>query len=258
MMTEPATCRSMWPVAASDGRNGRQLLHVGLAGRTTASKEGTCDNGLSMAAGSPHRVSSVISDNWKFFQAFLRSPRIVASVIPSSSPAVRRVVRTADPAAANVVVELGGGTGCMTRALLEAMSPEGRLLVIERMAEFIPALGRIADERLQVVHGCASAIRAELAACGHPQADVIISGIPFSTLPRVLAAEIAREVHRALRPGGMFIAYQFNDRVADYTRPLMGAPEIEFVLYNVPPVRLFTWRKAVPAFEESRLAGMGA
>lgn len=202
-------------------------------------------------------MSSPISDNWKFFQAFLRSPRVVASVIPSSSLAVRRVVRTAEPEAAKVVVELGGGTGCMTRALLQAMAPEGRLLVFERMADFIPALDRIADERLQVVHGCASSIRAELATRGYPAADLVISGIPFSTLPEILAGEIAAEIHAALRPGGCFIAYQFNDRVVDYTRPLMGAPDVEFVLYNVPPVRLFTWRKQAPAVPDRRIIGIG-
>ncbi|HEX7718348.1 MAG TPA: hypothetical protein VF389_00960, partial [Woeseiaceae bacterium] len=46
-----------------------------------------------------------------------------------------------------------------------------------------------------------------------------------------------------LAPGGVFVAYQFTDRVAEYTRPVMGKPAIEFELCNVPPLRLFTWRK---------------
>jgi phospholipid N-methyltransferase len=189
-------------------------------------------------------VTSSLHENWKFFQAFLKSPRVVASVIPSSPVAVRRAVRAIDPAQARVVVELGAGTGCMTRALLDALPTSSRLIVIERTAEFIPTLTAIRDERLEVVHGCASNIGAEVRRLGYEAADAVISGIPFSTLPQALASRIAAEIHAVLAPGGRFVAYQFNKRVADYARPLMGLPEVEFVFRNVPPVRLFTWRKA--------------
>lgn len=188
-------------------------------------------------------MTTLPNHNWTFFQAFLKAPRVVASVIPSSPVAVRRAVRAMDPASAGVVVELGGGTGCITRSLLESMPGASRLIVIERTAEFIPALRAIPDERLEVVHGCASAIGAEVERLGYASADAVISGIPFSTLPEGLAAEIAAEVHAVLAPGGRFVAYQFNDRVASYMRPLLGTPEVELVLRNVPPLRVFTWRK---------------
>jgi phospholipid N-methyltransferase len=183
------------------------------------------------------------SENWIFFQAFLKSPRVVASVIPSSSFLERRVITAADPATASVVVELGAGTGGTTRSLLKAMGPQARLLAIERTADFVENLQRINDIRLDVVHGCASSIGAELKRRGYPAADAVISGIPFSTLPEVLAAEIVTAVHGALGPGGRFVAYQFTDRVADYAQPVMGTPEVEHELYNVPPLRVFTWRK---------------
>ena len=182
-------------------------------------------------------------DNWTFFQAFLRSPQVVASVIPSSSFVERRVVRAADATRARVLVELGGGTGGITRALLKAMDPQSSLLVLERTARFVDKLRAINDPRLDVVHGCASSIGAELQSRGLGAADAVISGIPFSTMPKPLASEIVAAVHDALAPAGVFVAYQFTDRVADYTRPVMGKPAIEFELCNVPPLRLFTWRK---------------
>jgi phospholipid N-methyltransferase len=155
----------------------------------------------------------------------------------------RRVVAAADLATASVVVEFGAGTGGITRSLLNAMGPQARLLVLERTPEFVRNLQLIDDTRLCVVHGCASSIGAELERRGYPAADAVISGIPFSTLPEALGAEIAAAVHAALGPGGRFVAYQFTDRVADYVRPLMGAPVIEHELRNIPPLRVFTWRK---------------
>lgn len=198
------------------------------------------------------------NQNWTFFQAFLKSPRVVASVIPSSPFLVRRIVKAADPAAASVVVELGGGTGGTTRAMLKAMGPQAKMLVIERTAEFIDTLDRIDDPRLEVVHGCASTVGEELTQRGLTAADVVISGIPFSTMPPELAEEIIAAVYRALAPGGRFVAYQFSDRVADYARPVMGSPAVEFEFVNVPPIRLFIWRKDSAAPAIRRLNGARA
>lgn len=184
------------------------------------------------------------SDNWTFFQAFLKAPRVVAALMPSSSVLEQRVIRAADATTASVVVEFGGGTGGITRSLLKAVGPEAHLLVIERTAGFIAHLERIEDNRLEVVHGCASSIGAELKRGGYAAADVVVSGIPFSTLPTILASDIVNAVHEALAPGGRFVAYQFSDRVADYFRPVMGEPEVQHELRNLPPVRIFTWRKA--------------
>jgi phosphatidylethanolamine/phosphatidyl-N-methylethanolamine N-methyltransferase len=183
------------------------------------------------------------SASWKFFQAFVRSPRVVASLLPSSPFLERRLVRSADLANAEVAVELGSGTGGTTRALLGAISPRARLMAIERTAEFAQALAEFDDERLTVVHGCASTIGTELARHGLECADAVVSGIPFSTLPPELAEDIVRQIHRVLRPGGRFVAYQLSRRVADYARPVFGSPHVEHELRNVPPLRVFTWRK---------------
>lgn len=198
------------------------------------------------------------NESWTFFQAFLKSPRVVASVIPSSPFLVRRIVKAADPASARVVVELGGGTGGTTRAMLGAMAPQGKMLVIERTAEFIDTLDGIDDPRLEVVHGCASTIGDELTRRGLAAADVVISGIPFSTIPPGLAEDIVVAVRDALAPGGRFVAYQFTDRVADYAKPVMGSPEVEFEFVNVPPIRVFIWRKDRAAEAISHVNGARA
>ena len=184
------------------------------------------------------------SQSWTFFQAFLKHPRVVASMIPSSPFLERRLVEAARITTADVVVELGSGTGGTTRALLRSMGPRARLLAIERTGEFVTALSRIDDPRLEVIHGCASSIAEELQSRGLGAADAVVSGIPFSTLPPELAHTIADEVHRVLAPGGRFVAYQFTDRVAEYARPLLGRPKIQHEVRNVPPLRVFIWEKA--------------
>lgn len=181
---------------------------------------------------------------WTFFQAFLKAPTVVASAIPSSGFLERRLVETARVKQARTVVELGAGTGGTTRALLNAMGENTRLLAIERTEEFVAGLNGIRDSRLEVVHGCASDIGRELERLGAGPADAVISGIPFSTMPSELCRRIIREIHAALGSGGRFVAYQFTDRVADYARPVLGAAQVDHELLNIPPLRVFSWEKA--------------
>src|SRR5262245_57404692 len=83
-----------------------------------------------------------------FLQGFLKSPKQVGSIIPSSRFLERRVVRAADIANASLVVELGPGTGGTTRALLRALSPNARLLAIETAPRFVELLAHTHDPRL--------------------------------------------------------------------------------------------------------------
>lgn len=188
------------------------------------------------------------TSSWTFFQAFLKSPRVVASLVPSSSFLERRLVRAANLGDAAVIMELGAGTGGTTRALLGAMRPDARLLAIERTESFVAPLRQIDDPRLTVINGCASSLVRELQQRDLAGADVVISGIPFSTLPSALARTVVEEVHRALNPNGRFVAYQFTDRVADYARPIMGRPDVQLELVNVPPLKIFTWVKEGPSY----------
>ncbi len=177
-----------------------------------------------------------------FFRGFLERPKQVGSVIPSSRFLERRVVQAADLAGARVVVELGPGTGGSTRALLGAMPSNATLLAIEINPDFVRLLERrIDDPRLLVHEGSAAEIREALAAHGLPAADVIVSGIPFSTMPPALGRAIVAEVHASLVHGGRFVAYQVRDRVHTLGRRVFGPARVQTELRNVPPMRVYRW-----------------
>jgi phospholipid N-methyltransferase len=178
-----------------------------------------------------------------FFQGFLTRPKEVGSILPSSRFLERRVVELAGVGHARTIVELGPGTGGTTRATLRAMAGPAKLLAIEINARFARLLRRIPDPRLLVHEGSAAEIAQALAAHGLPRADAILSGIPFSTMPRELGLEILRSVHDSLLPGGVFVAYQVRDRIEDLGRCVFGRPQVQTVILNVPPMRVYRWRK---------------
>lgn len=179
-----------------------------------------------------------------FLRGFVAHPQQVGSVIPSSRVLEQRLVRSARLPRARCVVELGPGTGGTTRAFLRAMPSTAHLLAIELSEDFAARLREsIRDPRLAVVQGSAEFIDRFLAEHGLPAPDAVISGIPFSTMPREVADRIAAEVARVLAPGGRFVAYQVRPHVADYTTPYLGKASKAWELINIPPVRVFTWTR---------------
>jgi phosphatidylethanolamine/phosphatidyl-N-methylethanolamine N-methyltransferase len=179
-----------------------------------------------------------------FLQGFLRRPQQVGSVIPSSRFLERRLVIASGARHARLLVELGPGTGGTTRALLRALPADGKLLAIELEPRFAAILRReICDPRLIVHEGSAEQLLETLRAHGLGTPDAVISGIPFSTMDAALGRRIAKAIHEALGSGGRFVAYQVRGKVHDVARPCFGRAEIDVELRNIPPMRIYRWRK---------------
>lgn len=180
-----------------------------------------------------------------FFLGFLREPRQVGSVIPSSRFLEQRIVEASNLSAARRVVELGPGTGGTTRTFLRHLAQDAHLLSIELSPYFHDLLGEIADPRFTNHLGSAEDLAEILALHDMGQPDVIISGIPFSKMPEAVATLVAQAVNDNLAEDGRFIAYQFRRDVAWITGPIMGAPaSCSLELRNIPPMWVYSWLKA--------------
>lgn len=181
-----------------------------------------------------------------FLQQFLKHPLQIGSIIPSSRFLERRIVEAAGINRAKVVVELGPGTGGTTRALLRAMSQDARLLTIEINPQLHALVSHIGDERLIPHFGSACDIADILATYDLNAPDVVISGIPFSTMSRELGTRIIEQVSSVLSENGRFVAYQARDRVATLCRPIMGTEQAATEYFNIPPMRVYQWQKSLP------------
>ena len=184
-----------------------------------------------------------LDDRLAFLRAFLRAPRRVASIVPSSRFVERRIVARSGVATATTIVELGPGTGGTTRAVLRAMPRHARLLSIEIDPVLHGLLRRIGDPRLIAHLGSAEQLQEILNQHGLPAPDVIISGIPFSTMDRAVGRRILEAVSAALSHGGRFVAYQVRDRVAHLGSPGLDLRRVELEWLNLPPLRVFQWEK---------------
>ena len=195
----------------------------------------------------PRRSPTAGDDRLEFLRGFLTKPKEVGSIIPSSRFLERRIIRCADVASAKTVVELGPGTGGTTRAMLRAMAPHARLLSIEINPDLHALVSRISDARFIAHHGSAEGLQEALETYGLGAPDLVVSGIPFSTMGEAAGDRVLRSIAAALAPGGRFVAYQVSSRVDALCRPIMGPARVETEIFNVPPLRIYSWEKKAGA-----------
>ena len=175
-----------------------------------------------------------------FARNFFKFPTMLGSLIPSSPFLVNDLLSQVDFDRARVVVEYGPGVGTFTQEILKRMRPDAALVAIELNEEFAGFLrDEIGDRRLHAVHASACDVGKVLASLNLPSADYIISGIPFSTMPKSLRAEIMRNSREALRPDGALLVYQFTRAVRPYLESSFGSVQENFQMLNILPARIF-------------------
>ena len=189
------------------------------------------------------------------FSRFLRSPRTVGAVSPSSRALARAIAAEIEDGDARRIVELGPGTGALTVEIIRALHPDDRFLAVDIDAAFVRQL-RARWPAIEFVCGSAAELHTIAREHGVSPVDHIISGLPFATLPVEVTRQILASVGKALRPGGLFTTFQYSHAYPLTTgvafrrqmTALMGArPVRHLVVRNVPPCFVITWRRVAQA-----------
>lgn len=175
-----------------------------------------------------------------FLREFVRHPVMVGSIIPSSRRLIERMLAPVEWATTQTFVEYGPGPGTFSSAVLARLAPDARYIAIDTNADFIDYLrATVRDSRFSAVHGSAADVAAIVRDHGATQADQVLSGLPFSTLPPGVGDTIARATAAVLRPGGTFLVYQFNPRVRQFLEPHFAKIGHAMEWWNVPPAQLW-------------------
>lgn len=188
-----------------------------------------------------------------FLRAFLAHPRRVGAVLPTSERAVADMLDMASLEQAGLVVELGAGTGSHTAAVLARLGPQARLVAFEIDPALADALrARLPDPRLQVVTGSAEAVEDVL---DGQRPDVVVSALPFTSLPAGTGRRILESTARVLAPQGVLLVLQYSPFIVRELKRVFGRLDRRVCLRNVPPAFLYACRKPVAAGASSPQAG---
>jgi phospholipid N-methyltransferase len=181
-------------------------------------------------------VPSTLSGTVSYIKNFIRDPD-VAAIVPSSSFLVRRVCKWIDFEEDCTVVEYGPGNGVFSEYILDRMTEDSTLILIETNEDFVDMLEEWSadDDRVHVVQGQAQNVADILEAHGAGAADYIVSGIPFSFLDEDVKEELLNETREVLSEDGKFLVYQNYNHLEGPLRRHFSEVTKEYEPRNIPP-----------------------
>jgi phosphatidylethanolamine/phosphatidyl-N-methylethanolamine N-methyltransferase len=189
------------------------------------------------------RIKRLPSGRWLFFRRALAHPLQLGTPIPSS-PALGRLIAAHLKERKNgLTVEIGGGTGVITRQLLAAGVPADRLLVLEidpEMADYL----RATLPEANVMTGDARDLAALLPPSWRGRVDTVVSGVPMAVLSAAYQRELIDAMFSVLGPEGRYLQYTFTLGGSPVRARRLGltARRLGTTFGNFPPASVWTYR----------------
>jgi len=159
------------------------------------------------------RFKSQIKNNILFFKNFLVNPGSIGSVIPSSRFLSRQITsKISHSDKPIVVVELGSGTGVFSQDIINVLKEDDLLFIIEINKHFYTSLKKKFDLNNNVIIIKDSACNIDNILLEHDisKVDFIISGIPFSSLPKQVTYKILLKCKKIMHDDSILSLFQYS------------------------------------------------
>ncbi len=186
-----------------------------------------------------------MEDKLLFFSAFMRYPKEIGSVVPSSKFLTDEILKNIDFKKAKYIAEYGPGTGRMTKEILKRARKDVKLLCFEINKKFCIYLRKnIKDKRLIIINDSAENVNKYIKKFNIPKIDYVISGLPFTNLKIDKKYQIIKETKNTLKTNGKFLVFQFFlNNFKKYLHYYFSDISIKFVPLNIPPCFVYVCEK---------------
>jgi phosphatidylethanolamine/phosphatidyl-N-methylethanolamine N-methyltransferase len=197
--------------------------------------------------GGAHR--SGVADSARFLKSLVGAPRLTGAVAPSGRALARAMAAATGPPTHGLIVELGPGTGPVTRALIEAGLARERLALIE----YDPGFCHLLRQRFapaHVIHGDAYDLPRTLAELADQPIAAVVSSLPLLNQPPARREKLIADAFALMGRAGLFV--QFTYGLMSPISPQVCANRYAAVrsrpiLLNLPPAFVWTYRLEVHA-----------
>jgi len=186
---------------------------------------------------------NVRDDRMLFAKKWLRDPLRIGALVPSGAALARAVAAAVDRTRPGAVLELGGGTGAVTRALLRSGIAPRDLIIIERDE----GLYRILTQRFpdsRVIHGDATRAKDLLAAAGVGAVKAVVSSLPLLAMSPRNQKLLLHQCFDLMGADGLLVQFTYGPASPVSERRLarlgLEAKLADRVWLNVPPATV--WR----------------
>ena len=190
-----------------------------------------------------------MNENFQFLQAFLKNPGKVGSIAPSSTELALKMLEGITPDENNIVLELGVGTGAITKHLQEIVPDEKSYLGIELDRDLVKSL-KTKFPNLQIVRGNACDLEKIHKRTGLGKVGYVISCLPFVSIPNDVGEKILAQIERFMEQGCTFRTFQYAHgfyfpsaiKLREFMRDRYGkSQKSPLIVKNVPPAFTLTW-----------------
>lgn len=196
-----------------------------------------------MALRLKERLGKKFDEEIRFFKGMMQGPKTVGSIAPTSSVTARKMASIIDTQSGLPVLELGPGTGAITKAILARGVTPDNLVAIEYSTDFFNHLvKRYAG--VHFINGDAFDLDTTLGVLRGQTFDSVISGIPLLNFPMQARVALLESLLDRLPPGRPVVQISYGA-----VSPIIARPDryhikhFDFIVRNIPPAQLWVYRR---------------
>lgn len=191
-----------------------------------------------------------MNENIQLLQAFLKNPLKVGSIAPSSPELALKMIEGIEADEENIVLELGVGTGAITKFLQDRIPNDESYLGIELDKDLVKSLKKN-YHNLKIVSGNACETSLIHQKSGLGKVGYIICCLPFVSLPNEVGEKILSEIDEFMQEGCTFRTFQYAHgyympsaiKLREFMRRRYGkSKKSKLIVKNVPPAYTLTWK----------------
>lgn len=171
-----------------------------------------------------------------FFKEILKHPRRIGAALPSSRALTEQIAKMIPQPQEGLIIELGGGTGVITQALLSKGIPPNALWVVEQSENLVHYL-RERFPNIKIIHGDASNLAHFLPEGS--QVHAIVSGLPLRSFSKTKTHAIGKMLEAVLDTKGYFVQFTYSfDKKYLFLSQHLEHLNSKYVWLNFPPARV--------------------
>jgi phosphatidylethanolamine/phosphatidyl-N-methylethanolamine N-methyltransferase len=196
-----------------------------------------------MAASGLRKFAEKFDDELKFFKGWMDKPRAVGSIVPTSSVTARRMASIIDTKSGLPVLEVGPGTGVITKAILSLGVKPSDLYTVEYSHDFVTHLRRNYPG-VNVIEGDGFNLDKTLGDKSGMVFDSVVSGVPLLNFPVKRRVAYLENLLSRIPHGRPVVQLTYGPKspippgFGDYT-----VEHFHFILRNIPPTQLWLYRR---------------
>ena len=182
----------------------------------------------------------------QFIKESLRNIKEVGTILPSSKYVVAKMIAPINFRKKLTILELGSGSGVITKKLLEKMSSDSQLICFETNKKFYQELKQINNEKMILINESAEKMKLYLKEFKIEKVDYIVSSVPLAILPKEKTHKILSISVEKLGESGKLIQLQYSKLLDKKLQSYYNNIDIQFTPSYYLPAFIYTCNNQKP------------